>query len=145
MKDNKMSRRAKQKRILLVDDNKNVLAVLSDFLRITGYAVREAKNAQGAIEVVKEELADLALIDLRMPGMNGINLMLSLKKANPHIPVIIYSGYPSMDTAIEALKKGADDYITQPFRLDELSTRIRKYWTNERKVPFWAEVGRKCS
>ena len=55
MKDNKTSRRAKQKRILLVD-NKNVLAVLSDFLRITGYAVREAKNAQGAIEVVKEEL-----------------------------------------------------------------------------------------
>jgi len=126
MKDNKTSRRAKQKRILLVDDNKNVLAVLSDFLRITGYAVREAENAQGAIEVVKEGLADLALIDLRMPGMNGINLMLSLKKTNPHIPVIIYSGYPSMDTAIEAFKKGADDYITQPFRLDELSIKIKK-------------------
>ena len=124
MKDNKTSRRAKQKRILLVDDNKNVLAVLSDFLRITGYAVREAKNAQGAIEVVKEELADLALIDLRMPGMNGINLMLSLKKANPHIPVIIYSGYPSMDTAIEAFKKGADDYVTKHFFLEELKASI---------------------
>jgi len=124
MKDNKTSRRAKQKRILLVDDNKNVLAVISDFLTITGYAVREAKNAQGAIEVVKEELANLALIDLRMPGMNGINLMLSLKKTNPHIPVIIYSGYPSMDTAIEAFKKGADDYVTKPFFLEELKASI---------------------
>lgn len=73
-----------------------------------------------------EELPDLALIDLRMPGMNGINLMLSLKRTQLRLPVIIYSGYPSMNTAIEALKKGADDYIPQPFKLDELSTRIKE-------------------
>ena len=73
-----MSEKAKQKRILLVDDNKNVLAVLSDFLKISGYAVCEAKDAQGAVRIVKEEVADLSLIDLRMPGMNGINLMLFL-------------------------------------------------------------------
>jgi len=121
-----MSEKTKQKRILLVDDNANVLVVLSDFLKSTGYAVREAKDAQGAMRAVKEELADLALIDLRMPGMDGINLMLSLKKTQPHLPVIIYSGYPSMNTAIEALKKGAKDYIPKPFNLDELSTRIKE-------------------
>jgi len=59
-----------------------------------------------------------------MPGMNGINLMLSLKKTKPHLPVIIYSGYPSMNTAIEALKNGADDYLTKPFFLDGLKTSI---------------------
>ncbi|MFQ6067210.1 MAG: response regulator [bacterium] len=121
-----MSERAIQKRILLVDDNAHVLTVLSDFLKSTGYAVHEAKNAQRAMEVVKEELTDLALIDLRMPGMNGINLMLYLKKTKPRLPVIIYSGYPSMDTAIEAFKKGADDYVPKPFNLDELSTRIKE-------------------
>lgn len=119
-----MSKKAKQKQILLVDDNTNVLAVLSDFLKSAGYAVHEAKDAQGAIEVVKEELPDLALIDLRMPGMNGINLMLSLKKTKSHLPVIIYSGYPSINTAIEALKMGADDYITKPFLLDHLKISI---------------------
>lgn len=119
-----MSEKAKQKRILLVDDNANILAVLSDFLKSAGYAVHEAKDAQGAIEVVKEELPDLALIDLRMPGMNGIDLMLSLKKTKSHLPVIIYSGYPSINTAIEALKMGADDYITKPFFLDELKMSV---------------------
>ena len=121
-----MNEKAKQKQILLVDDTANVLAVLSDFLKSAAYAILEAKDAQGAIEVVKEELADLALIDLRMPETDGINLMLSLKKTKPHLPVIIYSGYPSMNTAIEALKKGADDYIPKPFKLDELSTRIKE-------------------
>ena len=62
-----------------------------------------------------------------LEGSAEINLlMLSLKKTKPHLPVIIYSGYPSMNTAIEALKKGADDYIPQPFQLDELSTRIKE-------------------
>ena len=119
-----MSEKTKQKRILLVDDNANVLAVLSDFLKTTGDAVCEAKDAQRAMRMVKEELADLALIDLRMPEMNGINLMLSLKKTKPRLPVIIYSGYPSMDTAIEALKKGADDYLTKPFFLEELKASV---------------------
>lgn len=119
-----MSEKAKQKRILLVDDSASVLAVLCDFLKTTGYAVCEAKDAQGAMRMIKEELADLALIDLRMPQMNGINLMLSLRKIKSPLPVIIYSGYPSMDTAIEALKKGADDYLTKPFFLDELKASI---------------------
>ena len=121
-----MSEKAKQKRILLVDDNANVLAVLSDFLKSNGYTVCEARDAQRAIEVVKEELPDLALIDLRMPEMDGIKLMLSLRKTKPRLPVIIYSGYPSMNTAIEALKNGADDYIAKPFSLDELKMGINQ-------------------
>lgn len=110
----------------MVDDNANVLAVLSDFLKGAGYTVCKAEDAEGAMRVVKEELPHLALIDLRMPGMNGIDLMLSLKKEKPQLPVIIYSGYPSINTAIEAIKNGAEDYIPQPFKLDELSTRIKK-------------------
>ena len=121
-----MDRKTKEKRILLVDDNANVLAVLSDFLKGAGYTVCKAEDAEGAMRVVKEELPHLALIDLRMPGMNGIDLMLSLKKEKPQLPVIIYSGYPSINTAIEAIKNGAEDYIPQPFKLNELSTRIKK-------------------
>jgi len=125
--DNEMSEKTKQKRILLIDDDANVLAVISDLLKSTGYAVYEASDAQEAARVVKEEFIDLALIDLRMPGTDGIDLMLSLKKMNPHLRVIIYSGYPSMNTAIDALKKGADDYIPKPFKLGELSTKIKEF------------------
>ena len=121
-----MSEKTKQKRILLVDDYANVLAVISDLLKSTGYAVYEASDAQEATRVVKEESIDLALIDLRMPGTDGIDLMLSLKKMKPHLRVIIYSGYPSMNTAIDALKKGVDDYISKPFKLGELSTKIKE-------------------
>ncbi len=121
-----MSEKTKQKRILLVDDYANVLAVISDLLKSTGYAVYEASDAQEATRVVKEEFIDLALIDLRMPATDGIDLMLSLKKMKPHLRVIIYSGYPSMNTAIDALKKGADDYISKPFKLGELSTKIKE-------------------
>lgn len=121
-----MSEKTKQKRILLVDDYANVLAVISDLLKSTGYAVYKASDAQEATRVVKEESIDLALIDLRMPGTDGIDLMLSLKKMKPHLRVIIYSGYPSMNTAIDALKKGADDYISKPFKLGELSTKIKE-------------------
>lgn len=121
-----MSEKTKQKRILLVDDDANVLAVISDLLKSTGYAVYEASDAQEATRVVKEEFIDLVLIDLRMPGTDGIDLMLSLKKMKPHLRVIIYSGYPSMNTAIDALKKGADDYIPKPFKLGELSTKIKE-------------------
>jgi len=124
--DTKMDRKTKEKRILLVDDNANVLAVLSDFLESAGYTVCKAEDAEGAMRVVKEELPHLALIDLRMPGMNGIDLMLPLKKEKSQLPVIIYSGYPSINTAIEAIKNGAEDYIPQPFKLDELSARIKK-------------------
>lgn len=121
-----MSEKTKQKRILLVDDDANVLAVISDLLKSTGYAVYEASDAQEATRVVKEEFIDLALIDLRMPGTDGIDLMLSLKKMKLHLRVIIYSGYPSMNTAIDALKKGADNYIPKPFKLVELSTKIKE-------------------
>jgi len=119
-----MSEKLKQRRILLVDDNANTLELLSDFLRGIGYAVRETRDAEEAMKVAKEDPVDLAIIDLKIPGMDGINLMLSLRKIKPHLPVIIYSGYPFIDTATEALKMGADDYVNKPFLLNKLKMSI---------------------
>lgn len=114
----------KKKEILLVDDNINVLTVLSDIMKTLGYLVIEAKNAQEAMEIVKQKSLDLVILDLRMPDIDGIQLMRSIKKEKEGIPVIIYSGYPSVHTAVEALKDGAVDYIAKPFDIDELKRKI---------------------
>ncbi|GAI46014.1 unnamed protein product, partial [marine sediment metagenome] len=75
---------------------------------------------------VDEETFDLALVDLRMPCMDGIEVLENIKKRKPQIPVIIYTGYGSITTAVEAMRKGAVDYLNKPFSPDELKSSIRK-------------------
>ncbi len=128
-----MDKKTAQKRILLVDDNPDMLMVLSDILKNAGYVVKKTRSAQGAMKIVEQKFPDLVLIDLRMPKTDGIQLMHSIKKKNPEILVIIYSGYPSIGTAVEALKDGADDYISKPFKLNELRTRVSKVLNKDKK------------
>jgi len=128
-----MDKKTTQKRILLVDDNPDMLMVLSDILENAGYVVKKTRSVQGAMKIVEQKFPDLVLIDLRMPKTDGIQLMHSIKKKYPEILVIIYSGYPSIDTAVEALKDGADDYISKPFQLDELRTRVSNALNKDKK------------
>jgi len=120
----KTDKKNKKKEILLVDDNVNVLTVLSDILKTMGYLVMEAKNAQEAMQAIDQKSPDLVILDLRMPETDGIQLMRSIKEKKQEIPIIIYSGYPSVRTAVEALKDGAVDYIAKPFDIDELKIKI---------------------
>jgi len=121
-----MDKMDRRKKILLIDDNVNVLTVISDILKYSGFRVKTANTPQEALKLVSKESPDLVLIDLRMPDLDGIQLMYSIKERNPKIPVVIYSGYPSVETAKKAIKGGALDYIPKPFDVNELKLRITR-------------------
>ncbi len=112
--------------ILLVDDEANVRTVFSDVLKRVGYQVKAVEDGQEAIKEVEEKTYNLALVDLRMPTMDGIEILENIKKRKPQIPVIIYTGHGSITTAVEAMRKGASDYLNKPFSPEELKLSIRK-------------------
>ena len=109
--DNVKKTKAKQQRILLVNDEKNMRNVYSDILRMKDYRVKGIKDGYKAIEAVEEENFNLAIIGLRIPRMNGIKVLENIKRKNPQIPVIIYTEDKTQTTAIEVMKKGAQDYL----------------------------------
>lgn len=112
--------------ILVVDDELLLRDVLYDFLSRQGYEVFMASNGTKALEIVRQNDIQLALVDIKMSGMNGLEVTVELKKIAPEVIVIIMTGYPSLNTAVSAIKSGATEYIVKPFRLDELSRIIKK-------------------
>jgi len=112
--------------ILLVDDEANVRTVFSDVLKRAGYWVKAVEDGHKAIKELEKNSYNLALVDLRMPKMGGIQVLESLKKIKPELPVIIYTGYGSVTTAVEAMRKGASDYLNKPFSPEELKLVIKK-------------------
>jgi two-component system, NtrC family, response regulator GlrR len=112
--------------ILIVDDDKNVLEVLSLRLETEGYQVAVAADAETALKLAKDNLFDLALVDLKLSGKeNGIELMEKIHQAVPEIPVIILTAYGTIDTAVEAMKRGAYSFVTKPFNRRELLLQIK--------------------
>jgi len=112
------------KKILIVDDDKNILKVIKMKLDSKGFQTASALKAQTALKMAKDELFDLALLDLKLNGKNGIELMGDLHRINPELPVIILTAYGAIDTAVEAMKKGAWSYLTKPFDDNELLSQI---------------------
>ncbi len=112
------------KKILVVDDDKNILKVIKMKLESEGFQVSSALKAQAALELAKDEIFDLALVDLKLNGKNGIELMGDFHNINPELPVIILTAYGAIDTAVEAMRKGAYSYLTKPFDDNELLLQI---------------------
>ena len=112
-------------RILVVDDEKVVRDSLTQWLREDGYDVRSASDAKEALLMLKERPLDLALVDIKMPGMDGLELQHRIRDASPATTVIIMTAFASVDTAVQALKDGAYDYITKPFDPDHLNHLLR--------------------
>lgn len=113
-------------KILIVDDDQKVLEILSLRLEAEGYKVTATAGAEQALTKIKEELFDLALVDLKLAGdENGIDLMESIHQVIPEMPVIILTAYGTIDTAVEAMKRGAYSYITKPFNRQELLLQIK--------------------
>jgi len=113
-------------RILVADDESDVLDMCVRALSLEGYQVYGVHNGFEAIEMVKKQEFDLLLTDIRMPGMNGLQTYQTIKRHNPDIVGVVITGYGSVDTAIEALKLGMDDFLLKPFSLDELSSAISR-------------------
>ena len=114
------------KRILIVDDEPNMLHMLSAILKHDGFAPVCAQNAREALELVGREPFDFILSDVRMPGMDGIQLVERLNKMDLGVIVILMSAYGNTELALEAMRKGAYDYISKPFKTDEVVLTLRK-------------------
>jgi len=121
-----------QRNILVVDDDKSVRTTFSSVLRKEGYRVTAVENGYEAIKAIAEESFDLALVDLRMPGLDGIEVLERIKSRRPKTRVIIYTGYGSVTTAVEAMRKGAADYLNKPFSPQELKAGVKKAVENVR-------------
>ena len=113
-------------RILVVDDQKNMRASTALLLKASGFDVREAASGPEALSLLQASPADLVLTDLRMEPMDGLKVLGSVLAAHPHCQVIVMTAYGSVDSAVEAMRQGAYDYIAKPFKEDELLLRVTK-------------------
>lgn len=120
------------KRILLIDDEANMLDMLSIFLRKEGYAVVTAENGWQGIEYAATQKFDYIFCDLKMPGMDGLRFLEEIKSQNIVSTVIMMSAFATVDTAVKAMKIGAYDFITKPFKLDEILCILEKAAERER-------------
>jgi DNA-binding NtrC family response regulator len=114
----------KKGRILIVDDEDIVRTCCSRALSPEGYEVRLAKNGLEGLKLASEERFDLVLTDLKMPDMDGIEVLRIIKEKWPETEVIIVTGYQTVDTAVKAIKLGAYDYIEKPFTPDALVSAV---------------------
>lgn len=114
-------------RILVVDDQESQREMLGGHLKNKGYAVTTAESGESALEICQRNFFEVALLDLKMPGLSGLDLLNRLKEINPDTISIIITAYGSIESAVEALKSGAFDYITKPINnLEELDLIIEK-------------------
>jgi DNA-binding NtrC family response regulator len=107
-------------RILVVDDELSILLLLREALTQWGYQVTCVKSAGEALDAIRTELFDAAITDIRMPDMSGLDLLREIKRQDESIEVVMMTGYPTIASAVEALKEGAFDYLSKPLILDEL-------------------------
>ncbi|MBW2352810.1 MAG: sigma-54-dependent Fis family transcriptional regulator [Deltaproteobacteria bacterium] len=106
--------------IMVVEDGQSQREILRDFLRDQGHQVSEAENGEKALQELRQGYFELLLIDYKMPGMDGMELLKEVKRVNPEVDVIMMTAYGTVETAVRAMKTGAADYITKPIDLDEL-------------------------
>ncbi|MBC7105935.1 MAG: sigma-54-dependent Fis family transcriptional regulator, partial [Firmicutes bacterium] len=113
-------------KIVIIDDEEHMCWALERAMRQEGYQAFAATGGRQGLELVRREAPSLVLLDLKMPEMDGLEVLRRLREMSPRLPVIMITAYGTIETAIEAMKLGAVDYITKPFDLDELKIVVRK-------------------
>jgi DNA-binding NtrC family response regulator len=113
-------------KILIVDDEPRILLLLQSLLKANGYSVETARDGNAALDIVRKGGVDIAVTDLRMAPMDGMTLFHEIKAMAPEIPVILLTAYASVETAIEAMKNGIFDYLTKPFKVDDLIACLKR-------------------
>lgn len=113
-------------KILVVDDDKDMRDNIVEILAADGFEMTAAENGEEALELAKGTSFDLVLLDLLMPGISGMEVLPLLKRECPATQVIMVTAFSTIDNAVEAMRKGADDYITKPFKINELRMTVKK-------------------
>jgi signal transduction histidine kinase len=119
-------------KVLIVDDEADVLTLCQRILVADGYRVKTVQTGYAALEEVKQQPFDLLLVDIKMPGINGLETAQAIKQLDPGIVCVTMTGYSTMDTAIEALKLGVDEFVIKPFAPEDLSISVAKALEKER-------------
>ena len=122
MRDNHMHKN----NILIVDDDHELLSNLSEILRDRGYQTTEASSGQEALDKAASEGFDIVLLDQTMPKISGMDVLVELKKIRPRIKIIMITAFATIDNATQAIKKGASDYISKPFNVEDLDATISR-------------------
>src|SRR5215471_2523544 len=113
-------------RILFADDETSLREFMRSELPRLGHEVTVCPDGKAAVKVLEKSVFDAAILDLRMPGMTGIEVLEQLKQLSPDTEAVVMTGHASMETAIEALRFGAFDYITKPCKLSEIEAVLKK-------------------
>jgi DNA-binding NtrC family response regulator len=126
-------------RILVIDDDENIRKVLETILEDEGYIVETAETAKKGIEESEKAFYNLALIDVRLPDMEGIELLSKLRSTKPKMRKIIVTGYPTLQNAVAAVNKGADAYVMKPFEVDKILQTIREQLKKQEEEKSFSE------
>ena len=114
----------KKRNVLIVDDDPDVLSMLERLLKKLEYNPFVAQNGEEAVQIIDTSRIDVVVSDLVMPEMDGMELLKRVKSRKGDIPFLMITGHPTIETAVEAIKKGAYDYLTKPFQVEEVQIKI---------------------
>jgi DNA-binding NtrC family response regulator len=130
--------------ILVVDDDTGVRKTLSSILLQEGYSVETVENGKEAIRASGKSRFDVALIDIKLPDMEGTELLHKLKEKQPHMVEIIVTGFPTLENAMKTVNEGADGYILKPFDVQKLLEMIKQHLTKKtaEHIGDWMEFDR---
>ena len=129
-----------KKRVLIIEDDKIVLGNFKDILELEGYSVDTAKNGKEAIEKSNANFYNLALIDIRLPDMDGTQLLTTMRDTVPRMVKIIVTEYPSQENAKEAVNKGADAYVVKPIlNIEEFLNTLKEHLKKQKEAQRYSE------
>lgn len=111
-------------KILIIDDDRDICEYMTTMLETTGYEVSTLSDPTKAVDTIRAETFHLLIIDLMMPRMDGIELIQLIRKVDSDIAIVVFTGYPSVETAVDALKLNVSDYVKKPFEIDEFREKI---------------------
>ncbi|MDH5495303.1 MAG: response regulator, partial [Candidatus Bathyarchaeota archaeon] len=126
-------------RILVVDDEESIRKVLKTVLEEEGYVVNTAENGKEAIRKSNVKFYNLALIDIRLPDIDGTKLLTAMKETTPKMVKIIVTGYPTLQNAVEAVNMGADAYVLKPFKMENVLNTIKEQLKKQQETKKYSQ------
>ncbi|MGP8069855.1 MAG: response regulator [Candidatus Bathyarchaeia archaeon] len=130
---------SKKTRILVIDDDEGIRKVVAEALKSEGYSVDTASNGKEAVEKSQTNFYNLALVDIRLPDMEGTKLLTSMKETTPEMIKIILTGYPALQNAIDAVNKGAHGYLVKPINMDELLGSVKQHLKKQSELKAYGQ------